>query len=63
MHNNKFPENDGLTKDFCETFWNELKEIFKGSVLTKEFSETFWNELKGIFKGSVLKTKEKGHVV
>ena len=37
MQNNKFSDNDGLTKEFCETFWNELKEIFKESVLkTKE---------------------------
>ena len=25
MQNNKSPENDGLTKEFYETFWNESK--------------------------------------
>ena len=23
MQNNKTPGNDGLTKEFCETFWND----------------------------------------
>ena len=25
MPKNKSPGNDGLTKEFCETFWDELK--------------------------------------
>ena len=28
MENNKFPGNDGLTKEFYCTFWNEIKNIF-----------------------------------
>ena len=32
MPNCKYPGNGGLTKGFYETFWNELKEIFVGSV-------------------------------
>ena len=30
--NDKFPGNDGLTKEFYETFWNELKKIFVDSL-------------------------------
>ena len=33
MQNDNCPGNDGLTKEFYETFWNELKEIFSHSVL------------------------------
>ena len=33
MQKDKSPSNDGLTKEFYETFWNELKEIFVDSVL------------------------------
>ena len=32
MQNDKSPDNDGLIKEFYETFWNELKEIFIDSV-------------------------------
>ena len=33
MQNDKSPGNDGLTKEFYEAFWNELKEILVDSVL------------------------------
>ena len=33
MQNDKFPGNDVFPKEFYETFWNELKEIFLDSVL------------------------------
>ena len=29
---NESPQSDGLTKEFYETFWDELKEIFVNSV-------------------------------
>ena len=32
MQNGKSLGNDGLTKDFYETFWDGLKEIFVDSV-------------------------------
>ena len=32
IQNDKSPGNDGLTKDFYETFWNELEEILIDSV-------------------------------
>ena len=37
MQNNKSPTKDGLTREFYETLWNELKKIFIDSVSeTKE---------------------------
>ena len=32
MQNDKSPDNGGLTKEFYETFWTELEEIFVDSV-------------------------------
>ena len=32
MQNNKAPGNDGLTKEFYETFWNEIKYVFLKSL-------------------------------
>ena len=32
MQSDKYPGNDGLTKEFYETFWSELKETFVDSV-------------------------------
>ena len=34
IENDKFPGNNGLRKEFYETFWNDLKEIFVDSVST-----------------------------
>ena len=32
MQNNKTPGNDELTKEFYETFWDEIKYVFLKSV-------------------------------
>ena len=32
MQSDKSPGNNGLTKEFYEMFWNEMKEIFVDSV-------------------------------
>ena len=32
MENNKSPGNDGLTKEFCEGFSDEIKELLIASV-------------------------------
>ena len=32
MQNNKTLGNDGLTKEFYETFWNEIKDVFLKSL-------------------------------
>ena len=31
-YGNKSPDNDGLTKEFCETFWDEIFDLFYKSV-------------------------------
>ena len=33
MQNNKSTGNDGLTKEFYETFWNEIKNPFMNSIM------------------------------
>ena len=33
MHNNNSPGNDGLTKEFYETFWNKIKHPFMNSIM------------------------------
>ena len=32
FENNKSPGNDGLTEEFCYTFWNDIKDTFMKSL-------------------------------
>ena len=55
MQNDKSPVNDGLTKEFYETFWDELKKIFVNSV--KEAKEI--GHLSNSQRQAILKLIEK----
>ena len=51
MKNDKSPDNDGLKKEFYETFWEEIKTHFSNSIrksfLTEELSTS---QKQGIIK-------------
>ena len=55
MSNNKSPGNDGLTKEFYETFWEDLKKPLCASI-TKAFHR---GELSHSQKQAVIKLIEK----
>ena len=58
MENDKSPGNDDLTKEFYETFWNELKEIFADSVLeAKEKGHLSMSQRQAIIKLIAKKTE------
>ena len=60
MQNDKSPENDGLTKEFNKTFWDELKEIFVNSVtLAKEIGHLSTFQRQAIIKLIEKKDKDK----
>ena len=60
MRNNKSPGNDDLTKEFYETFWNELKEIFVDSVLeAKEKGHLSISQRQAIIKLTEKKGRDK----
>ena len=55
MENNKSPGNDGLSKEFYECFWNEIKNPFLASI-----HKAFLNqELSSSQKQAVIKMLEK----
>ena len=43
INNNKTPGNDGLTKNFYETFWNKMK-----TPLMKSINQAFHTKILGI---------------
>ena len=55
MSNNKSPGNDGLTKEFYETFWEDLEKPLCVSI-TKAFHR---GELSHFQKQTVIKLLEK----
>ena len=58
MRNSKSPGNNDLTKEFYETFWNELKEIFVDSVLeAKEKGHLSMSQRQAIIKLIAKKTE------
>ena len=60
MQNYKFPSNDGLTKEFHETFWNERKEIFADSVLeTKEKRHLSISQRQAVIKLTEKEDRDK----
>ena len=48
MHKNKSPGNDGLTKEFYEIFWDELKIPFIASLLKSILQEGISNSQKQV---------------
>ena len=55
MENNKSPANNGLSKEFYECFWNEIKNPFLTSI-----HRAFLNqELSSSQKQAVIKMLEK----
>ena len=55
MSNNKSPANDGLTKEFCKTFWEDLKKPLCATV-AKAFHR---GELSHSQKQAVIKLRKK----
>ena len=53
--NNAVPGNDGLTKEFYSTFWNELKELFMNSISQTKVS----TKLITLQRQTVIKLTEK----
>ena len=60
MQNDKYPGNNGLTKEIYETFWNDLKKILIDSLSkTKEKEHLSTSQRQDIFRLIEKKQKHK----
>ena len=63
MQNNKTPGNDGLTKEFYETFWNEIKYVFLKSLKqAKEKGQLSISERHAVIKLIEKKYRDKRYI-
>ena len=61
MQNNKTPGNDGLTKEFYEAFWNEIKHVFLKSLKqAKEKGQLSISQRQAVIKLIEKKIEIKG---
>ena len=60
MENDKSPGNDGLTKEFCIIFGDDIKEIFISSIKqAKEIKELSISQRQAIIKLTEKKGRDK----
>ena len=60
MQNNKSPGNDGLTKEFYVTFWEEIKSVFTASLkYTKSIKKLSVSQRQAIIKLLEKKDRDK----
>ena len=63
MKNNKSPGKDGLTKEFYEDFWDEIKELFIASATeAKHRSELSILQRQAIIRLIEKKDREKRYI-
>ena len=63
MQNNKTPGNDGLTKEFYETFWNEIKLVFLKSLKqAKEKGQLIISQRQAVIKLTEKKDRDKRYI-
>ena len=61
--NNKIPDNDGLTKGFYETFWNEIKHVFLKSLKqAKEKGQLSISQLQAVFRLIDKRDRDKRYI-